>query len=531
MPVASELPIDTSATALQMADAIFGAGVSVQSASYVGDALSSGIYSNGDAVAPGATPGDTGVILSTGHAQDYTNSSGDANVSASTTTNTAGVDGNADLNAVAGMQTFDGAIFNATFIPDGNTLTMQVQFGSEEYLDFVNSGYNDAVAVIVNGVRAELTVGDGDISIDNINDVANSNLYLDNPANAEQFNTEMDGLTLTLTLKAPVNPGEVNTITIGIADAGDSSYDSNLLIAGGSVQTAVVAGDDDLSMFEGESKTFDLLANDTVHKDGGSLTLSQINGQPVTAGSVVTLSTGLQIQVNGDGTITAISDGTSTENPTVFTYLVTDGDGHSDTGFVSITEEVPCFVAGTRITTPGGERRVEDLRPGDPVQTRDNGVMRLRWSGQFRSFARGAHAPVRVAAGLFGGHPALLVSPQHRLLLTGWRTELASGQAEVLVRARHLVDGQAIRCIEDGRAVTYVHLLFDRHEVICANGLWSESFNPGRRMLRAGPAGLRAALSPWCDGSDAAFALARPEASRAAAALMLPRRDVRRLRA
>jgi hypothetical protein len=81
MPTASELPIDSDASAEEMANEMFGSGINIVSASYTGSANASGIYSDGDATAPGVTPSDTGVILSTGNASSITNSSGDANVS------------------------------------------------------------------------------------------------------------------------------------------------------------------------------------------------------------------------------------------------------------------------------------------------------------------------------------------------------------------------------------------------------------------------------------------------------------------
>jgi len=231
MAVAEELPIDTSATALEMAQTMFGNGISILSAIYEGATGASGIFTDGDTIAPGVTPSDTGVILSTGNAEAITNSSGDANVSAGTSTDH-GLAGDSDLDGISGQQTFDAAVFEATFVPEGSTLTIQITFSSEEYLEYVDSGFNDAVGVFVNGEQATLTVGDGGITIDNINDTNNSNLYVDNPSSAETLNTEMDGMTITLTLKAPVTPGAINTIKIGIADSGDGSYDSNLMIAG-----------------------------------------------------------------------------------------------------------------------------------------------------------------------------------------------------------------------------------------------------------------------------------------------------------
>ena len=71
MVKAKSLPVDTGASATEMADAIFGDGVNVVAASYSGDNGSSGIYSDGDKISGDVTPGDTGVILSTGRASQF----------------------------------------------------------------------------------------------------------------------------------------------------------------------------------------------------------------------------------------------------------------------------------------------------------------------------------------------------------------------------------------------------------------------------------------------------------------------------
>lgn len=477
MVSATELPIDTSASAMDMAESMFGSGIEIVSATYTGAKAASGIYSNGDTVAPELTPSDTGVILSTGKATDVTNSWGSANQSASTTTQL-GTAGDSDLTQLAGMKTYDAAVFEASFIPDGDTLTMQVVFSSEEYLEYVNSGFNDAVGIWVNGVKAELTVGTGDITIDNINNVSNSNLYLNNPASTDPYNTEMDGLTVTLTLKAPVNAGEVNTIKIGIADAGDSKYDSNLLIAGDSIQCALIAGDDVITV-EGDSGTFDLLANDVSHT-GATLTITKINGQDVVAGQTITLPSGEEVTLNADGTVTVHSDGDDETN--TFTYEVTDSDGNTDTAFVKMTT-VPCLVAGTLVATPAGLVAVEDLQPGDLVMTRDDGAQPLRWIGRATRAAEGRDAPVVIEAGALGEHDRVELSQNHRVLLRSARAELLFGESEILVKAKDLLNDKTVRLRRDGSAVTYVHLLFDRHQIINGNGLDSESYHPGDETL------------------------------------------------
>jgi hypothetical protein len=474
MVSASKLPVQTQVDAMTMADAMFGQGITVVNATYTGDPVSAGIYSNGDTVAPDLTPSDTGVILSTGRASNVTNARGEANQTASRTTDTMGVDGDSDLNGLAGAPTYDAAIFEADFVPAGSTLTMQLTFSSEEYLEYVGSGFNDVVGVWVNGQKAELTVGDGDISVDNINPDRNGNLYVDNAK--DQFNTEMDGFTVTLTLKAPVIPGQVNHIKIGIADAGDAAYDSNLLIAGDSVQTAVVAEDDSFVVGRDNQSVVDLVGNDT-SASGGTLTITKINGIPVSEGSHITLPSGLEIVVNGDGTITAIADAGETLGSTSFSYEVTDAQGITDVGFVT-GEVVPCFVAGTRIDTARGPLPVEEIAVGDLVLTLDHGPCPVRWHGVRTVAAQGAMAPVVIPAGSLGDHGALAVSPQHRLHLCGWRAELYAGEAEVLVKAIHLVRAGRLRQ-QEGGTVTYHHLLFDRHEIIRAEGLWSESYYPG----------------------------------------------------
>ncbi|HID67394.1 MAG TPA: 2,3,4,5-tetrahydropyridine-2,6-carboxylate N-succinyltransferase, partial [Roseibacterium sp.] len=139
----NELPINENATAMQMANTIFGPGTTVTNATYSGWSQSSGIYTNGDSVAPGVTPSDEGVILSTGRASHITQSNGDPNRSTGTSTNTSGQNNNADFNAAAGANTFDASFLDIDFIPTTDFITMQFTFSSEEYPEFTGSIYND----------------------------------------------------------------------------------------------------------------------------------------------------------------------------------------------------------------------------------------------------------------------------------------------------------------------------------------------------------------------------------------------------
>ncbi|HEX9858160.1 MAG TPA: choice-of-anchor L domain-containing protein, partial [Paracoccaceae bacterium] len=245
MATGAELGYTTNATALTMANTIFGDGVVVVGASYTGPAASSAVYTNGDFTG-GVAPSDTGVILSTGNVRDFTQSGGDPNRAAGTSTNTSGVNNNADFNEIAGTGTYDAVWLDVDFIPTGDTMTMQFVFSSEEYPEYANSQFNDVVGVWVNGTLVPISIGNGTAGVTNINGTTQPNLLVDNTGDA--YNTEMDGFTVTLSLTMAVIPGTVNSIRIGIADTGDSSYDSNLLIAADSVQTVVIANDDSVDL-------------------------------------------------------------------------------------------------------------------------------------------------------------------------------------------------------------------------------------------------------------------------------------------
>jgi hypothetical protein len=154
-------------------------------------------------------------------------------------------------------------------------------------------------------------------------------------------------------------------------------------------------------------------------------------------------------------------------NPNEFVVAVVDPE---DSG-------AACFVSGTEVMTPNGPVAVENLQAGDLVITRDNGAQPIKWCGRQTMPAAGRFAPVSFAAGRYGATRDIAVSPQHRVLLTGWEAELLFGEPEVLVPAKALIDDRFVR--QTPRAqVTYHHLLFGRHEILDSHGLWSESYYP-----------------------------------------------------
>ncbi len=163
------------------------------------------------------------------------------------------------------------------------------------------------------------------------------------------------------------------------------------------------------------------------------------------------------------------------------TATLTDG---TIVNFSNIENIIICFAAGTAILTPTGERPVQDLQPGDLVVTRDNGAQPLRWIGKRTVAGTGNFAPIRIAKGQLGAQRDLLVSPQHRMLHCSVAAGLYFDSPEVLMPAKHLINGTTIRpdpCAQ----ITYIHLLFDHHQIVYADGAPAESFHPAQMGIEA----------------------------------------------
>ncbi|QDC08737.1 Hint domain-containing protein [Oceanicola sp. D3] len=169
---------------------------------------------------------------------------------------------------------------------------------------------------------------------------------------------------------------------------------------------------------------------------------------------------------------------------------------------------VICFTAGTRIATPDGYKAVQDLREGDMVQTKDDGAQPVMWSGARRMtgarlFAMPQLRPMRIRAGVLGPDIPdgdLLVSPNHRMLIRGPAAQALYNTPEVLVRARDLSGLRGITTDHHLTEVTYVHILMDRHQVLFANGVETESFHPAEADFGTLDAGDRERLLdglPW----------------------------------
>ena len=188
----------------------------------------------------------------------------------------------------------------------------------------------------------------------------------------------------------------------------------------------------------------------------------------------------------GDGSL-EITYTTEDKETGYVTYFDEDGKETGQLDFANIENIIPiCFTPGTLIATPDGERPVEDLRAGDRVLTRDNGIQEICWVGSRgmtgAELTANTHLkPVHIAKGALGaGLPErdMWLSPNHRVLVANDKTALYFEESEVLVAAKHLTALEGIS-IASPRWTTYIHIMFEQHEVVLSNGAWTESFQPG----------------------------------------------------
>jgi hypothetical protein len=133
-----------------------------------------------------------------------------------------------------------------------------------------------------------------------------------------------------------------------------------------------------------------------------------------------------------------------------------------------------CFAAGTLIGTPKGPQPVELLHPGALVETRDHGAQPILWKTDQRLAGRGSAAPIRFAAEAWGNEDIVMLSGNHRVLLTGWEAELNFGASEVYVPAKALLNRPGVVRVAR-RHIRYIHLALPVHAALMSHGMWTES--------------------------------------------------------
>ena len=193
-----------------------------------------------------------------------------------------GTAGDPDLDRISAGETHDAAILEFDFVTTSEYLSFNFTFGSEEYLEYVDSKYNDVFGFFIDGpgldhVNLAVLPKTGEpITVNNINHKKNRKFYHDNgfqntshpflwdnrrkkpvrnkrygkEAKESPYQVQFDGFTQVLEARCMVVPNEVYHIKLAIADVSDYILDSGVFLEAGSFRSfgdQIVALDDHFS--------------------------------------------------------------------------------------------------------------------------------------------------------------------------------------------------------------------------------------------------------------------------------------------
>ena len=248
---------------------LIGQGVQVSNVQFTGNINAIGTFDsqNSNVGIP------NGLIMSTGHVNNAIGPNNDPGGQNGESWNE---DGDPDLDLlVPGLSTYDAAILEFDFVPLDDTIEFNYVFASDEYLEFVNAGVNDVFGFFLSGPGINGPFSNNArnialipntttaVSIDNVNNVANSQYYVDNgdgqspPQLFDMTVVQFDGLTVSLTARVVVQTCETYHIKLAIADVGDGIFDSAVFLEEGSftLSTPIANAGPDRDICSGEATT------------------------------------------------------------------------------------------------------------------------------------------------------------------------------------------------------------------------------------------------------------------------------------
>lgn len=277
--VSAQLLIDESLTPQWLVQGEFlgNEGLSVKNISYVGDAKSIGYFENGDSSKLGL---DRGIILSSGAVSGV---KGPNNAVGHTTI--MGKPGSALLESFIPYKTKDAAMLQFDFKPQTENMVFNYVFASEEYIEWVDSGFNDIFGFFISGpgIVGEQNVAlipgtASEVTIDNVNHLRNTNFFIQNDDTSDLRYQLLQSDGQTIVLKAELKfliPCEWYTIKLAIADVNDSEKDSWVFVESKSfkhktnlVNDTFFCDDTFQLVLDAANTEYDLLwsTGDTAHK-------------------------------------------------------------------------------------------------------------------------------------------------------------------------------------------------------------------------------------------------------------------------
>ncbi|MGJ8546263.1 MAG: Hint domain-containing protein [Sulfitobacter sp.] len=309
---------------------------------------------------------------------------------------------------------------------------------------------------------------------------------------------------------ATIDPTEGNTIAENAGDlegqvlgsVTDPLWEQVKTLSPG---TTGFAGGNSTTAYDQDNST----ANENFRLDGGALqtfdasvvynaTLTYTDGTTATITAVIFQDTAGNLYLAPE--FSANADQTALEAKPIRSMSLDSLSGASYSGMTGTRETsnfAVCFAEGTRITTPRGEVAVQDLKPGDLVETLDHGPQPIRWIGARIVPATGPMAPVLLKSGTLGAglpHNDMMVSRQHRFLLDNDVAARMTGRSQVLLAAHYLTGLEGISSVQNRGFVTYWHFMCDAHEIVFAEGAPAETLFLGPEARKSMAPGAMAEI-------------------------------------
>lgn len=337
---------------------LMGGGVTALNITYVGYPTAIGYFDGSNSnIGIGE-----GVILTTGTASDSLTFGTQLGPHGPNNSSGAGFDnlepGDPDLATIGGAPSFNAAILEFDFIPTGDTVKFNYVFASDEYLEFVNLGVNDAFAFWISGPgiagQQNIALIPGTttpVTIDNVNDVTNPTYYIDNgdgfspPQNTDSTVVQYDGFTTVLTAIAAVNPCDTFHIKIAISDIGDGILDSGVFLEAESftsnslqVSADIDFGSNDSTLYEGCGGA-EMILSRTANIQGVDTVFFTITGSATNGADYNMIPDTFYFQPGVDTVIlnlAAIQDGITEGLEQIDIMAVTRNLCTNDTAFITI---------------------------------------------------------------------------------------------------------------------------------------------------------------------------------------------------
>lgn len=301
--------------------------------------------------------------------------------------------------------------------------------------------------------------------------------------------TNVDNVDGPLTLNQTVSAGLLSTQNINIGENVD-------LVQGGLAGVNI-----------GNTFNYNLSANSSFTMNPATVNIGALNTVNVDMGDSGTStftydSTGVNLDLSAFPTITNISEGDQINVANAASGSYENGDlifrdangitvGRFNADGLDPTKVVfdggsmtyACFLKGTHIATPDGEKTVESLVAGDKVITASGGVATVKWLGHRTLYKNRIPAkdavrafPILIKKDAIANnvpHADLIVSPGHHLEFNG-----------ALVPAMMLANGQTIVQQFDRRSFEYFHVELEQFDIILAEGVPAESYvDMGNRSM------------------------------------------------